>query len=429
MRIKNILVAFAVGLCLTLGMVWLFGGLTQVAAAPAAVRLVAPGGADTGDCTAPCATIGYAIGQADVLDTINVATGIYPENVTIGISLTLQGAGAGNTIVDGSGTDRVITVTNDAVVTIDGMTIQNGKASDGGGIHINYGCTVNVNNSTIYNNTADYGGGIRNSGDVLTINNSTVYSNTSQFGGGGIYNEYTLTINNSTISGNTTNDNGGGIYNENESGTSTAINNSTISGNTADDNGGGIFNGSESGTFTITHSTISGNTADGDGGGIYIDYELAAINIKNTIIAGNSDDNCDGHPGEITSQGYNIENTDTCNLDQPSDIVDSATVIPFLGPLQNNGGDTETHALLAGSPAIDTGDPNFVPPPEFDQRGPGFRRVMGGRLDIGAYEYVPPVGGHTEPASVSALLWPWVALAVAVAVGTIGAVMLKRCTA
>jgi hypothetical protein len=64
----------------------------------------------------------------------------------------------------------------------------------------------------------------------------------------------------------------------------------------------------------------------------------------------------------------------------------------LLGPLQNNGGPTLTHALLAGSPAIDAGDPSFTPPPFYDQRGPGFRRVVNGRIDIGSFEVQTPTG-------------------------------------
>jgi hypothetical protein len=61
----------------------------------------------------------------------------------------------------------------------------------------------------------------------------------------------------------------------------------------------------------------------------------------------------------------------------------------MLGPLQNNGGPTFTHALLPGSPAIDAGDPNFTPPPDYDQRGPGFVRVFNGRIDVGSFEVQP----------------------------------------
>jgi hypothetical protein len=58
----------------------------------------------------------------------------------------------------------------------------------------------------------------------------------------------------------------------------------------------------------------------------------------------------------------------------------------MLGPLQDNGGPTFTHALLTGSPAINAGDPSFTSPPFYDQRGPGYDRVVGGRIDIGAFE-------------------------------------------
>src|SRR4029077_21230945 len=65
---------------------------------------------------------------------------------------------------------------------------------------------------------------------------------------------------------------------------------------------------------------------------------------------------------------------------------DQINTNPLLGPLQNNGGPTFTHQLLPGSPAIDAGDPNFTPPPFFDQRGPGFDRVVNGRIDKGSFE-------------------------------------------
>src|SRR5262249_56283595 len=69
---------------------------------------------------------------------------------------------------------------------------------------------------------------------------------------------------------------------------------------------------------------------------------------------------------------------------------DQINTDPMLGPLQDNGGPTFTHALLPGSPAIDTGDPSFTPPPDFDQRGPGYPRVGNERIDIGSFEAQPP---------------------------------------
>ena len=68
---------------------------------------------------------------------------------------------------------------------------------------------------------------------------------------------------------------------------------------------------------------------------------------------------------------------------------DQINTDPMLGPLQDNGGPTFTHALLPGSIAVDAGDPNFTPPTNYDQRGPGFSRVYNGRIDIGAFEVQP----------------------------------------
>jgi hypothetical protein len=86
----------------------------------------------------------------------------------------------------------------------------------------------------------------------------------------------------------------------------------------------------------------------------------------------------------VTSLGYNLANDDGGGvLTGPGDQIKTD---PMLGPLQDNGGPTFTHALLPGSPAIDAGDPNFMPPPFYDQRGPDFWRVRNGRIDIGSFE-------------------------------------------
>jgi len=91
--------------------------------------------------------------------------------------------------------------------------------------------------------------------------------------------------------------------------------------------------------------------------------------------------------GTVTSLGYNVSSDNGGGfLIGPGDQINTD---PLLGPLQDNGGPTLTHALLPGSPAIDAGDPNFTPPPYYDQRGPGFSRVFGGRIDIGSFEVQP----------------------------------------
>jgi type II secretory pathway pseudopilin PulG len=92
-----------------------------------------------------------------------------------------------------------------------------------------------------------------------------------------------------------------------------------------------------------------------------------------------------GGGGTVTSLGYNISSDDAGGfLNGPGDQINTDAL---LGPLQDNGGPTFTHALLPGSPAIDAGDPSFTPPPFFDQRGgPAFERVVNGRIDIGSFE-------------------------------------------
>jgi hypothetical protein len=119
------------------------------------------------------------------------------------------------------------------------------------------------------------------------------------------------------------------------------------------------------------------------GGGIF-NQAVAQFQIGDTVLnAGSSGVNIFNN-GTATSFGYNLSSDDGGGvLTGTGDLINTD---PMLGPLQNNGGPTFTHALLPGSPAIDAGDPSFAPPPNFDQRGPGFDRVVNGRIDIGSFE-------------------------------------------
>ena len=151
----------------------------------------------------------------------------------------------------------------------------------------------------------------------------------------------------------TDSDDGGGIYTV--VGTLT-VTNSTISGNTAS-RGGGIFN--NGGTVTITNSTISGNTAQFRGGGIAA-TPAARCRARNTIIALNTSANGPDVYGPLTSEGFNLIGNDAGATIAPapvfrSDRPPARTIDPLLGPLQDNGGPTQTHALLSGSLAIDKG--------------------------------------------------------------------------
>jgi uncharacterized repeat protein (TIGR01451 family) len=184
-----------------------------------------------------------------------------------------------------------------------------------------------------------------------------------------------MTIRKSTIDHNQATA-GGGVDHR---GGSLQITNTTISGNNATDNGGGIHNAF--GVY-LTNVTLVDNAADGNGGGIF-NNEANAYPI-NTIIAMNQalDGNCASSEfANMVSQGHNIDDDNTCNLSAVGDIPGTD---PLLGPLQDNGGMTATHALLEGSPAINQADDNDCP--STDQRN--VSRPQGLGCDIGAYELI-----------------------------------------
>jgi len=291
-------------------------------------------------------------------------------------------------------------ISNFGVLTVTHSTISSNVARFGGGIYNvdvdfwDYEGRVTVSASTVSNNTADVsGGGIYNAGDIhsgfgsVSVDHSTIGGNLAG-SGGGVENWGWIVVSSSTISGNTSESNGGGIYN-NGYGT-VEVNSSTISGNAVDGNGGGIFTGGNQ-TVTMNHSTISNNIADNDkdgggsGGGV---YATNTVRLTHTILATNSGQSAGATDcaATLTSNGYNlIQDTTGCTIigDTTGNITGQN---PLLVPLANNGGATQTHALLPGSVAINAGDPAFTTPPDFDQRGPGFPRVVGGRVDIGAFE-------------------------------------------
>src|SRR6476660_5630607 len=186
-----------------------------------------------------------------------------------------------------------------------------------------------------------------------------------------------MTIQDSTISGNTAlggdlqGGDGGGI-----SGNNNTITNSTITGNSAH-HGGGIAGGGN-----IAHTTFSTNSASIAGGALYL---TSTLELGNTILkAGTSGVNIFNNGGSFITHGYNISSDNGGGfLNGPGDQINTD---PLLGPLQDNGGPTFTHTFLPGSPAIDSGDPNFTPPPYYDQRGPVFWRMRNGRIDMGSFE-------------------------------------------
>ena len=257
----------------------------------------------------------------------------------------------------------------------------------GGGIHNSR--ILTLTGSVISSNTAVFGGGILNAG-IMTAINSTITDNTVNRDGGGILNRGTLILANSTVGGNNGGE-GGAIRNEG----TLNLTNSTVSDNAAVSDGGGIYNDVES-TLILTNNTISGNTATGSSGGIF--NNLGSVELTSTIIARNTSNPGPNCLGSLSSQGYNlVGNNSGCGFTATTgDLVGTAgsSIDPLLGPLQDNGGPTFTHALLPGSPAIDSGDDSVLGPPHnltTDQRG--FPRLQGTRVDIGAYEAEPPQSG------------------------------------
>jgi predicted outer membrane repeat protein len=281
-------------------------------------------------------------------------------------------------------------------VTVSNSTISGNSAADrGGGI---YAPHVTVTGSTISGNSAGAGGGIY--GGYVSVTNSTISGNSAADRGGGIYNYGDMTVTSSTISGNSA-DTGGGIYSSTDlTGVTTSIQNSTISGNIASSAGGGLFN--YSGLAVIDFSTITLNQAPaGTGGGVasYGDSSTRT-RVRSSIVAGNVGSDVDfvfGGTNSFLSNGYNLIGAGNAlgRFNQTGDQTASAN--PQLAPLAHNGGATKTHALLAGSPAIDRGNPSAVAGsagvPAFDQRGVPYGRVYDGdgtgsaRIDIGAFEF------------------------------------------
>jgi len=326
-------------------------------------------GSDSNDCKSAataCKTIGHAISLASSGDSIKVAAATYTENLTIGFSLKVIGSGAKTTIIDGGAVGTVVYISSStAKVALSKLTIRNGLASSSGAGILNWG-TLTINASTISNNVArgepngGFGAGVTNtSTGTLTVNNSTFSGNrvSGAFGAGfgaGIFNYGTATINNSTFTANTASGWGGAIGNE--------------------------------GNLNINNSTISSNTE------IYIygaigNYTGTVI-LQNSIVANNAGGNCYTRTA-ITSHGYNLSSDGTCNFNNTGDLNNTD---PKLGPLQNNGGPTQTMALPSGSPAIDAGNPNGCKdsngsPLKTDQRGkPRPDKEDTGGCDMGAYE-------------------------------------------
>jgi hypothetical protein len=422
---------------------------------------------DTSNSATDIGSLRHALASAQNGDTITFDPAVFgtPQTITLGSTLTIATnvtiAGPGQSLLTLDGADKyqVLSIPGGVTAAISGLTIARGNAVNGGGIsnfgtlavtnstlgdNVAYGSasgggggfggsifnagTLAVSNSTLNHNSASgtgtgIGGGIYNTG-MLTINDSTVSDNIADGSaldgdGGGISNNGALTITNSTLSGNAANGSssegfggfGGGIQN---AGTLT-IDNSTLSGDSASGyvaGGGGIY---DNGALTVGNSTLSGNIVNstggfgGNGGGIFRPQPgaIGPLTVSNSVVSGNKPDDLPGYTAPNTDiVGLTVGGT-TYTLGQIL-AVQADGVTPLLA---DNGGPTQTIALVAGSPAIGLGRDcvaaDGTTPLTTDQRGYS-RPNAPATCDAGAYEFsqaapsATPTGSSTATATTTA---------------------------
>ncbi|HBJ34421.1 MAG TPA: hypothetical protein DDZ51_06580 [Planctomycetaceae bacterium] len=386
------------------------------------------------------------LSEGTYLLTINTpaftADGAYRTDLDIHSQITIVGAGKDKTVIDAGGLFRIFDVHSGASLTLEGVTLTGGHAviggdgAHGGAIQVAFGGAVDVRSSVIRDNfgansgavaafgaanftdvefvgnrsnltggaismrtttvtvagsrfagnSAGHGGAINATGGTLTITESSFIDNQASAGGGAI----DLTTGNSasvlgsTLSGNSAVGDGGAIRN---AGANLNIGNSTVSGNEAF-RGGGIFTGPASGsgaTLVSVHNTIVENRAD-SGGGIF--HGGGTSTLSNSIVALNEAGSGPDVGNGVSSGGGNLIGSNAGGGGfVSSDAVGTSQwpLDPKIGPLADNGGPTQTHALRRSSPAIDGG----VGVSGFgtDQRGKP--RPAGAARDIGSYEVQP----------------------------------------
>jgi hypothetical protein len=314
--------------------------------------------------------------------------GIYNEGATVVVrhsTFTGNSSEQGGAIINNSGT-----------LTVSDSTFSNNSAGVGGAISSVFpSANVTIVRSTLTGNHANYpvglaGGGIANNLGMIEVIDSNISGNSAgnETGGngGGIFNQDgVLMLENTTLSDNSA-PMGAGISNWAATSISTVtISNNTLFGNTGD-HGGAIATYGSNAIVTLHNATVSGNTGTQSGGGVYLNNG-GRVYSKDTIIARNVSSIGPDVAGALFSQGHNLIGNGTGGSGYDStDLVGTSNdpIDPKLGPLQNNGGRTETMALLSGSPAIDAGDNTGAP--KWDQRGHGFPRIVNGIIDIGAFE-------------------------------------------
>ena len=306
---------------------------------------VANDGDDADDClttTTACLTISEAVSRAAAGDLVNVARGTYSEHLVIDVDLTLAGEFRKGTVIDGGGSGVVIDISPATTVIMSYFDITGGAI-----------------------------GGVANQGD-LTLSESWIHDNGdgSPATFGGLSNLGTALIDRVAITANL-GDEVGGVSNSGD----LLIRNSTISGN------GGCVDNLPGATLEMLYSTVAANGSHGIKVG-------GTISLRGSIVAGHTTANCDA---PVVTLGHNLEDADSCGLQ--IGMGDLIGADPMLAPLGFIRGSSPTHAITAGSPAIDAGE--IAGSPATDQRG--VTRPIDGDLDgtaesdIGAFEFIPGV--------------------------------------
>jgi IPT/TIG domain len=335
--------------------------------------------------------VGIALACVANGDTVSVAAGTSYSGIgTIADNITIAGAGARSTQINiGS---APLTVAVGADVTVSGVTL------------------TAVNDATTAPNVTNYG--------ILTVTRDVITGNTFN---NGIQTVTTtpegsdLVLNSSTVSDNFGPQDGGGIEALAQAAGPLQVSlvNSTVTGNTAGALGGGLFvgNGGNPTLVSLVNSTVSGNSVltGGRGGGIAA--VVATVNLSNTILAGNTAPGRSSTSQDCVAQGglfadgpgrHNLLGDIAGCTGLAVGVNGDKTGAPGLAALANNGGPTDTLALLAGSPAIAAGNATTCAQPpvsQADQRGDSRRAGSRGSCDIGAYDTGGvPVAGAVTPA-------------------------------
>jgi hypothetical protein len=378
-----------------------------------AAVLIVNNSADTGPGSLRQAVADAPDGSLITFDpSLSGATIYLSSQLTIDKSLKIDGSAlaakitiSGDTDNNGAANVRVFATSSVDVVILDSLIIAKGDgyADLGGGIS-NSGI-LSLVNTTVRDSSAAGGGGIYNSGTGILNVSKCALSGNDALGGGGIYNEGTLSVTSSTLSANTARW-GGAIWND----TVLTVTNSTIAGNSANQDGGGIYQVLPGAYANVYNTSIVFNVADADAdqlggvaGGV---YASGTFNMRNDLIAGNTVgglpvyDDC---AGTLKSYGRDLigapyqSSSGSCQVVSVVGTWANLNNLNLLGSLQNNGGPTQTVALLPGSNAIDGADPIFgctdVNGAVIGKDQRGVVRPQGVRCDVGAYERAPDTDG------------------------------------